>query len=116
MILAIDFDGTLTEKSEYPVTGKINEEAIECCKLLQKTFDAKLILWTCREGAELQEAVDLCKKHGLYFDAINDNIRYNNMNVNSRKVYADFYIDDKSTGLSLNWRELIEEVKRRANK
>ena len=46
----------------------------------------------------LEEAVNFCREHGLYFDAVNENIPevvalYGG---DSRKVCADVYIDDKS--------------------
>lgn len=58
----------------------------------------KLILWTCREGALLDEAVLWCLNRGLKFDAVNDNLpedieKYGN---NCRKVNADVYLDDKN--------------------
>ena len=34
----------------------------------------KLILWTCREGVLLAQAVDWCRTQGLTFDAVNDNL------------------------------------------
>ena len=86
MILAIDFDGTITEKSAYPTTGKIRPEAITFLKSLRE-YGAKLILWTCRTGADLDEAVRLCYDHGLVFDAVNDNIRLNNHGKNSRRRF-----------------------------
>lgn len=57
----------------------------------------KVILWTCRVGDRLQEAVEWCKQYGLEFDAVNDNLpemieRYGS---NSRKIYYDCLIDDK---------------------
>lgn len=58
----------------------------------------KIILWTCRVGERLQEAVEWCKQYGLEFDAVNENlpetIEY--WDGESRKVFADVYIDDKS--------------------
>ena len=30
----------------------------------------KIILWTCREGERLQEAVEWCRGYGLEFDAV----------------------------------------------
>lgn len=58
----------------------------------------KIILWTCREGARLQEAVEWCKEYGLEFDAVNDNLQElkDEFGNNPRKIYADCYIDDKA--------------------
>lgn len=58
----------------------------------------KIILWTCREGTRLQEAVEWCRGYGLEFDAVNKNIPemiewYGN---DTRKIGYDVLIDDKA--------------------
>lgn len=62
----------------------------------------KLILWTCRNGDRLKEAVSWCKKYGLEFDAVNENlpemIAWHGNDF--RKVAADVYIDDKAVNKS----------------
>lgn len=95
-IYAVDFDGTLCE-SVFPGIGFPNVALIEHLKKRRKQGN-KIILWTCRVGKNLDDAVKWCKDFGLEFDAINDNIpenieKYGN---NSRKVFADVYIDDKA--------------------
>ena len=94
-IYAVDFDGTLSN-GEYPNTGEPNLALIEYLKKKKDSGKAILILWTCREGDDLQKAIDFCKKYGLEFYYYNDNCKelikkYNN---NNRKIYADVYIDD----------------------
>lgn len=100
-VIAVDFDGTLTFESKYPVTGELNMKAIDVVKELKK--ENILILWTCRENEELQEAIDLCKNVGLCFDYVNENIE----GRNSRKVWADIYLDDKAINVISN--ELLKE-------
>ena len=58
----------------------------------------RFILWTCRIGERLEEAVAWSAAQGLTFDAVNDNLPdmialYGN---NCRKVFADGYIDDRN--------------------
>ena len=63
-ILAVDFDGTLCE-SAYPDIGKPYQETID--EVIQYKKDGwKLILWTCRCGKRLEEAVRWCEEHGLF--------------------------------------------------
>jgi hypothetical protein len=100
MILAIDFDGTIVTDA-FPNIGEPLFFAIEML-LKFKENGEKLILWTCREDSYdrkyLTEAVEFCRSKGLEFDAINENVSdspYNHLGK-GRKVYADFYIDDKS--------------------
>ena len=95
-VIAIDFDGTLFE-TEYPKILRPILPVIEMAKARQEKGD-KLILWTCREGAELDAAVEACRAEGLEFDAVNDNLleekaKWGN---NPRKVAADEYWDDKN--------------------
>lgn len=95
-IVAVDFDGTLVE-DKYPLIGKPNKTMFDICKALKK-FGVHLILWTCRDGTQLLDAVAFCEQNGLYFDAVNSNIpeTIHMFNNDTRKVYADLYIDDKS--------------------
>lgn len=95
-IYAVDFDGTLNT-AEYPELGEPNTELFQFLIKRQQSGD-KIILWTCREGDLLKEAVIYCRANGLEFDAINDNIHENKEKYknNCRKVYADYYIDDRN--------------------
>lgn len=95
-IVAVDFDGTLCVDC-FPNIGAPNLALINTLQewQLNKT---KLILWTCRCGDALNDAVYWCKEHGLYFDAINENVPeiIEKYGSESRKITADIYIDDKS--------------------
>lgn len=100
MILAIDFDGTIVA-DRFPEIGEPLFGVVESLLKLREHGD-KLILYTCREDTAernyLSEAVDFCRQLGVEFDAINTNVPdspYAHMG-NSRKPYADFYIDDKA--------------------
>ena len=95
-IIAVDFDGTLCF-SNWPELGEPNLPLIRYL-LAQKRAGNKLILWTCRAGEALENAVSWCRDHQLEFDAVNDNLpeiieQYGN---NSRKITCDYYIDDKA--------------------
>lgn len=95
-IYAIDFDGTLC-KSKFPDIGEPIPSAIEYVKQL-KEDGHKLILWTCRVGKNLDDAVKWCKEQGIEFDAVNENLQevIDEYGGDSRKVTADYYIDDKN--------------------
>lgn len=95
-IIAVDFDGTLCEEI-WPAIGAPNVELIYYL-INERLNGAKLILWTCRKGIRLEEAVTWCTEHGLEFDAVNENIpeileAYHG--IDSRKITATEYIDDK---------------------
>lgn len=96
MIYAVDFDGTLCEDA-YPEIGAPRTEIIEKCKHIQAA-GGKLILWTCRTGHMLEEAIKWTGRQGLSWDAINENLpeRIEEYGGDCRKISADFYIDDKA--------------------
>lgn len=101
-VIAVDFDGTLCENA-WPHIGKPNHDMINWIKQL-RTNGHKIILWTCRSGIDLVNAIVWCADYGLLFDAVNDNLeehkkRFGN---DSRKIYADFYIDDKAVSVPFN--------------
>ena len=90
------FDGTLCE-SVFPGIGSPNMALIRHLIKRRKQGN-KIILWTCRVGDRLQEAVEWCKQYGLEFDAVNENLpeMIEKWGGETRKVFADVYIDDKS--------------------
>lgn len=96
-IIAVDFDGTLCE-DRHPEIGKPNLELIEYLKERQMQ-GSTIILWTCREGETLKNAVEWCARQGLAFDAVNENALeiQELMYGDSRKVFAHEYIDDKNS-------------------
>lgn len=95
MIICCDFDGTLLLKDN----GKDipNKILIKALKKLQKKGH-KIILWTCREGKGLQDAIVWCRHRRLKFDAINENLDEQTKG-SPRKVIADMYIDDSAVSL-----------------
>ena len=95
-IIAVDFDGTLV-KDEYPKIGSPNIKLINKLRWLSK--NNTLILWTCRTGDKLKEAVEFCLLCDLQFHYINENskeILKKYGNIDSRKITADIYLDDKA--------------------
>lgn len=96
MIVAVDFDGILCE-SCYPDIGEPIFENITMIKNRKASGD-KIILWTCRCGKYLDAALEWCRKYGIEFDAVNENIpeRREKYGNDCRKISADIYIDDKA--------------------
>lgn len=95
-IIAVDFDGTLS-RAPFPEVGDPNMELIKFLQG-QKRLGNKLILWTCRVGKPLEEAVKWCSCQGLTFDAVNENLpsTLEWMGGDSRKIFAHTYIDDRA--------------------
>jgi hypothetical protein len=95
--IAVDFDGCICT-NVWPEIGEPNVPLIAFL-IRHKAHGGELILWTCREGAELDKAVNWCwGEWSLKFDALNENLpSWKAMFGNdTRKLGADYYIDDKA--------------------
>lgn len=97
---AVDFDNTLAV-TRFPEIVEPKRKIVAAVKML-KANGHKVILWTSRAGRDLEAAVEWCHGQGLEFDAVNEPLpeqvaRWGN---DTRKVYADFYIDDKAMSVS----------------
>ena len=102
MIIAVDFDGTIVEH-EYPKIGKPIPFAFDALIKLRKDGH-QLILWTIREGELLDEAVAFCRKNGVEFYSVNENLYSDNeLGYTSRKLKADLFIDDLNLGGLPDW-------------
>ena len=108
ILIAVDFDGTITKKDNLPnITYEINPVAIKWLKRLQKE-GAKIIYWSCRE------ITDKIKKELLEFDFKFDYINEDNgLRSHQRKLNADFYIDDRSCiNGKIEWEKLFYYIKK----
>lgn len=103
--IAVDFDGTIVEDA-YPKIGRPKIFAFETMKKLQERGH-RLILWTYRHGDRLQDAVDFCKQNGVEFYAVNKSFPEEEFDGSaSRKINADFFIDDRNIGGLIEWGEV----------
>lgn len=95
-IIAVDFDGTLCE-NKWPEIGEPNLGLIAYLKERQAAGD-KLVLWTCRVGEILKNAIAWSAEKGIIFDAVNENLPevLEWMGGDSRKIFANEYIDDRN--------------------
>lgn len=119
-IIAIDFDGTIVSHM-YPNIGVEVPNAFNVMKkLIEK--EHKLMLWTMRDGRELDEAVAFCERRGVSFWGVNCNPSQASWS-NSTKQFAHLYIDDAALGCPVmfdqetkrnivNWKEVEEFLTR----
>ena len=108
MIIAIDYDGTITDNTPYPFEGKIRDNArIYIEKLWQDGHT--LILWSARPEPYHQEALDRLNKECLlqYFTSIKKIGR-----GATGKIVADFYIDDRSYIGDVDWSQIYQYISR----
>lgn len=93
-IIAVDFDNTLFFTNwpdiilpNWVMINRVKEE---------KALGHKIILWTCRSGKYLEDAVEACRAVGLEFDAVNENLPdiLEEFESDCRKIFANEYWDD----------------------
>ena len=94
--IAVDFDGTVVEFA-YPAIGKPVPGAIESLRFLQEK-GIRLILWTCRTGKHLDEAVEYMAYHaGIALHGVNGRPEEPGW-PNGPKIFATCYVDDAACG------------------
>jgi hypothetical protein len=92
MRIALDFDGTIVEIGSYPGIGE-DLGAIPTLLRIQE-LGAKIFLWTCRGGQELEDAQKYLLGRGV---ALNAPVFL----PGAGKPIADLYIDDRNLGAPL---------------
>ena len=109
--IAVDLDGTIVEH-RYPEIGNELPFAPETLRMLIKDHH-RLILWSVREGDLLQEAIDWCHERGVDFWAVNRDYPEEEENKNnhfSRKIKADYFIDDRNIGGLPDWGQIYRMI------
>lgn len=115
MIIAIDFDGTIC-RGIYPNIDGLQPDAKQYIQKL-KDDGHYIIIYTCRCGDYLTQAINWLLANEIPFDRVNDNepqsiALYKN---NSRKVYAHVYVDDKQVGGLPPWSEIYKYITEKQN-
>ncbi len=100
-IIAVDFDGTLVE-DKFPEIGAPITDVWNSIRE-EQLMGSKIILWTCRNGKALEDAVRFATEYmGFHFDAINENLDEVKIlyGGDTRKIFADEYWDDKAVKIT----------------
>lgn len=118
IFLCVDFDGTIADTKDcFPKIRKEIKNSINTLLTL-KQLGCILILNTCREGENLNDAIKWMKQKGLVFDYVNNNAEYliNKWGNDCRKIAGTFYIDDRNIGSIPSWNEIYNIVKKEIDK
>lgn len=110
MIIAIDFDGTITESCNAGDEVKIRLGAQYYIEKLRNDGH-KIIIHTCRhEDNLIDEMIHALHKNNIKYDAINANMPNLPFPAPNKKVYADLYLDDRGFGMHPfpGWQKLYE--------
>ena len=113
-VVAVDFDQTLA-KGKFPEVADVNVGAVNLLREFQLA-GGEVILWTCRNGRALADAVAAVAELGLTFDAVNAEAPstlawFTAAEGWSPKVFANLYVDDKSTGAGeVDWTAVAADL------
>lgn len=110
MVIAIDYDGTITDNTPFPYKANIREEAVKGIKELYSQGHT-LVLWTARNNKYYDECIERLKEIDLYKYFNFDYSKYGK----TGKLEADFYIDDRSCINEINWNQIVEYLKKGCN-
>jgi hydroxymethylpyrimidine pyrophosphatase-like HAD family hydrolase len=110
-VLAVDFDGTITKYNCFPYANEVMPHAAEVIRLLHD-LGVVIVLWTCREGIFLLEALDYCRKQDVPIDYANENLPEIDVNGSyaQHKVYGTMYVDDANAGGFIGWIVVLKLV------
>jgi hydroxymethylpyrimidine pyrophosphatase-like HAD family hydrolase len=109
-IIAVDFDGTIVKQ----------EDDLNCREFVLLPYAKEVvswiydnfyvILWTCRTGQMLQNAIDFLDRRGIRFHAVNKNASFLTFET-SAKIFADYYVDDRAR--YVDWLKIQERLQKR---
>ncbi len=110
MIIAVDFDNTIA-RTTFP---EIHDEIPDAISVLSRFQQAGhiVILWTCREGQVLNDALLWLADHGFTPDCVNchSEKQIAKWENDPRKIGADIYIDDRNALCEIDWKRIEEFV------
>ena len=93
--IAIDFDGTLTKESKYPLCGEMRSYAVDFVRNIHY-LGYRIVLWTCRKDDYFKEALSKLKQEDIYdcfdWNYLEDPTKFGE----NGKILASFYVDDRS--------------------
>lgn len=110
-IIAIDFDGTVVQH-EFPNIGELMPGAK---RVINKWHDMgyHILIWTCRNNYEpdhpewdqapIGAVAKFCNEQGLQITGINQQQPGLGFYLESRKIFANIYIDDRNLGGFPGW-------------
>lgn len=109
--ISVDFDDTICY-TNFPDIIKEVPNAIKTLNELQE-YGYIIIINTCRTDTALDNAIDYMFNKGFVPDLVNENLkeRINMFGSDSRKISADYYIDDKNIDCKkINWNKIKRKL------
>lgn len=96
--VAVDLDGTILERAEFPHFGPPRPGAKEAMEKLRDS-GAEVVVWTVRDDAE--SVAEELRRHGIHFDDVNNS---------GKKHLAEVYIDDRGVDGREDWADIVKTL------
>lgn len=114
-IIAIDFDDTIAYSDYSVFDNPVIIGDVEGAKeYINKLYDDGyfIIIYTCRNCLNLSKAIDYLKEKEIKYSLINANHPANifRHGMDTRKIYADYYIDDHQIGGLPPWKDIYNWI------
>jgi len=107
-ILAVDFDGTIVKTEDDYVPRSLMPN-VKTVLDWARDKGCYIIIWTCRSGKMLKQAIDFLDKQKIPYDAVNKNHPKVDFET-SRKIFASYYIDDRS--FDIDWLKIKQKIQK----
>lgn len=107
MIIAFDFDGTITKENNYPLCLELREGIVKCIRELY-IEGHYIIIFTCRDTGTQEQLdaynsmINYLRNNKIPYHVINKNV-IPSFNFNPTKPYWNILVDDSALGFNKNW-------------
>ena len=107
MIIAFDFDGTITKRNEYPNCGLLRNGIDKCISKLYNEGH-NITIYTCRSTNTLRRLnaynrmVEYLQLNCIMYNVINGNVNPSK-DFNPIKPYWHILVDDSALGFNDDW-------------
>lgn len=93
--IAVDFDDTICHYDNDNIVPTVDRtENEDICNLMREIGDrAFFILWTCRSGEKLDDALTWIKNHNIPIHAVGENPM---IDYGGKKIHANVFLDDRA--------------------
>ena len=110
MVLAIDFDGVISEYTTWKGKGNFGTPIAGCAEAIKKLKEAghTIIIYTTR--LEIHQVKEYLESYNILFDYINHNPEDSRRMLHPNKMNADVYIDDKAVTFKGDWVEVADRI------
>ncbi len=108
-VLAIDFDGTIADDSNFPVIGEMKKGAREAIEKLSEKYE--IVINSCRTSKKFRSKPDYQKRVSEMIEWLKEHkVKYDRINMGDEgKIVAKVYIDNRAIRFEDNWNKILKQ-------